>query len=92
MPTGTPKTAKTQLNLTTVSVLMVALGIDSTAEMARRTGMDRTYLSRVLRGLRPAQPSQVIAIARALRVPPIAIIGPSDPTEVTDFLAGQDAA
>jgi transcriptional regulator with XRE-family HTH domain len=80
--------ANADLNLEAVAALMVATGVDSNAEMARRTGIERSYLSRVLRGERPAKPSHVVLIARALRVPPIAIVGPSDAAAVEAELAG----
>ena len=44
--------------------------------LARRSGIERTYLSRIMRGERPAQNSHVIDLARACKVPPIAITGP----------------
>lgn len=79
------------LNTEVVAALMRGLGIDSKSDMARRTGIERTYLSRILRGQRPAQPSQVNSIARALKVSPIAVIGPSDPDAVAALLAEQAA-
>lgn len=57
-----------------VTDLAAARGIDSVSELARRCGISRPYLSRVLRGERPAQPSQIIAIAEALDVDPNTIL------------------
>lgn len=71
---GTPPTD--DLNREAVHALMAALGIDGYAQLARRTGeLDRTYLSRIMRGERPAQPSHIIALARALKVSVLAITG-----------------
>ena len=68
------------LNRDTVHALMDALGIDGYADLARRSGIERTYLSRIMRSERPAKPSHVISIASACKVPPIAITGPgTDP-------------
>jgi transcriptional regulator with XRE-family HTH domain len=61
------------LNRAAVQALAEAKGINSTAELARRSGIDRPHLSRILAGQRTAQPSQVLAIAEALQVAPIAI-------------------
>lgn len=73
---------KPPLNLKTVHVLMSALGINSYSDLARRMGdTDRTYLSRVLRGQRPPQPSIVLSLARALKVAPVVLLGPDDPDE-----------
>lgn len=80
------------LNRATVESLMEALGIDSVAELARRSGIERSYLSRVMRGRRPVQPSHVIAIARALQVPTIAIIGPADPEAALAALTDETEA
>lgn len=61
---------------------MTALGIDSYAELARLAGMERSYLSRVMRGERPAQPSHIVALASALKVPVLALMGPEEATAV----------
>lgn len=66
---------------------MVALGIDGYSDLGRRSGIERTYLSRVMRGKRPAQPSQIVAIARALKVPVIAILGPADDVALDEAAA-----
>lgn len=56
-------------------------GIDGFAELARRMEhasdrtFERSYVSRVMRGERPAHPSFIVACARALREPTIAITG-----------------
>ena len=75
-----------KLNISLVHRLMPACGIDSTSEMSRRTGIERTYLSRILRGQRPAQPSQVLAIGRVLRVPPIDLLTVSDTAAFEEYL------
>jgi transcriptional regulator with XRE-family HTH domain len=70
------------LNVAGVQALARALGIDSTSDLARRSGIERTYLGRILSGERPAQPSHVRAIAAALKVAPIALLGNDDPALV----------
>lgn len=77
------------LNRAAVESLMEALGVDSVAELARRSGIERSYLSRVMRGARPVRPSHVVAIARALQVPTIALIGPADPDAALAALAAE---
>lgn len=74
-------TAKPTLNVATVEALMTALGIDGYAELGRRAGIERTLVSRILRGKRVAQPSHITALARALKCPPIALMGPADEDE-----------
>jgi len=65
---------------------MVSKGIDGYADLGRRmerasrdAGNERTfersYVSRVMRGERPAQPSFIVACARALGLPTVAITG-----------------
>lgn len=63
------------LNRDAVHALMEALGVDGYAQLAKRTDLERSFISRVMRGERTAQPSTIIAIARALKVPTIAITG-----------------
>jgi transcriptional regulator with XRE-family HTH domain len=84
--------ARADLNVQTVEALSQTLGIDSYAELARRAKMDRTLVSRILRGDRPALPSHVIALATALKVPPIVLLGPSDPDAALASLTEGDAA
>lgn len=52
-----------------------AKGIDSSSELARRAGLDRSLVSKLLHGRRRAKPSHVLALAEALEV------------EVSDLLA-----
>lgn len=66
------------LNIAAVEALMVPLGIDSYAELGRRAGIERTYISRIMRGKRPAQPSHIVALAAALKVPVVALLGPAE--------------
>lgn len=80
------------LNLAAVESLMAARGIDNYSELARRAGIERSYLSRVMRGLRPAQNSHVVALACALQVPPIALLGPADTDEALAGLDGEAVA
>lgn len=80
------------LNRSAVLALMEARGIDSVAQLARRADMERSYLSRVLDGKRPAHPSHVLALARALKVAPIALLGPDDPDAATAALDDEPAA
>lgn len=67
------------LNIEGALALAKALGIDSTSELSRRTGIERSYLSRILKGDRPAQASHVRALAQALKVAPVALLGCNDP-------------
>jgi len=62
------------LNTEAVTELAAALGIDSVSELSRRSGISRPHLSRVLRGERPAQPSQVLTLAEVLGVEPSALL------------------
>ena len=74
------------LNRVAVEALMRARGVDGYSDLARRMEralahtpheqtFERSYVSRVLRGERAAQPSFVVACARALQVPTVAITG-----------------
>lgn len=65
-----------RLNREAVTALAEALGVDGVSDLARRSGIERSYLSRILKGDRPAQNSHIVAIAAALKVGPIAITGP----------------
>lgn len=67
------------LNVEGVRALMDARGVDTVSDLARRAGIERTYLSRILDRQRPAQPSHVRALAGALKVAPIALLGNDDP-------------
>lgn len=58
------------LDVDTVKRTAVSLGIDSVSELARRSGIDRAHLSRVMRGQRPAKPSHLLALAEALNCKP----------------------
>lgn len=86
------------LNREAVKALMDARGIDGIAHLARRIARvagedaapERSYLSRVLAGERSAPPSLIVAIAAALKVPTLAIIGPDldgDAEEVIEAAA-----
>lgn len=84
MESGVAQNDRVPLNRANVRIHMVRLGINSIAELSRRVAdvdksIERSYLSRVLKGDRPAQPSHVVALAKALQVPPIALLGPDDP-------------
>lgn len=80
------------LNRSAVEALMKTLGIDNYAELGRRAGIERTYLSRIMRGERPAQASQIVAIARALKVPLIAVLGPDDAAAAEAAVLGMVAS
>lgn len=85
--------ASADLNRETVRSLCTSLGIDSTAELARRAGMERTLVSKILSGDRTAHGSHVLKFARALKVPPIVLLGPSDPDAALAALEAEgDAA
>lgn len=78
---------KLRLNHTLLDERMVRLGIDNYSALARRVivngkPIERSYLSRVLRGQRPVQPSLVLALAEALNCSPVALLGPEDPDAV----------
>jgi transcriptional regulator with XRE-family HTH domain len=57
-----------------VNRLAAAKGIDSVSELARRCDLNRPYLSRILRGARPAYPSHILALAEALDCAPADIL------------------
>lgn len=71
---------KATLNTEAIELRCEALGIDSVSELARRVGVERSYLSRVLRGERPAQPSLVNRLAEVLNCRRLTLLGPEDPT------------
>ncbi len=81
--------ANLHLNTEALDAAMVVEGIDSNSELARRCGIDRAHLGRIRSGTRPVQPSQVIALAKALRVTPATLLSP-DPAVVEALL--QDGA
>lgn len=62
------------LDAEAVTNLAAAKGIDSVSELARRCGINRPHLSRVLRGEREAQPSHILALAEALDCAPADIL------------------
>ncbi len=66
-----------RLDRAAVEDLIVELGIDTIAELSRRSGIDRTSLTRILSGSRPAQNSHVVALARGLGVPASSIRTPT---------------
>jgi len=80
------------LNRTSLEALMVARGVDGYADLAKRTGVERSYVSRILRGERPAKPSQIVAFARALQVPTLAITGTGIDISVEDLVDADGAA
>lgn len=81
MPTGTD-----DLNRDALHALMRAKGIDGYADLARRAGLDRTYVSRIMRGDRPAQPSTIVAFARAVRESTLAITGAGIDLSIADLV------
>lgn len=74
-----PVSDSVPLNIEGVKALARALGIDSDSELSRRSGIARIHLGRILTGKRKAQASHVGQLARALKVPPIALLGNDDP-------------
>ncbi len=58
------------LDTEAVTELAAARGIDSISELARRCGITRPHLSRILSGQRRAMPSHIVALAAALDVTP----------------------
>lgn len=96
MATPAP-TPKDKLNRAAVEALMRAKGIDGYAHLARRMSsasedrsFERSYVSRVLRNERPAQPSFIVACARALGEPTLAITG--EGVTITDEDIDDEAA
>ena len=77
--------AQLHLNTEALDAAMVVEGIDSNSELARRSGIDRAHLGRIRSGIRPIQPSQVLALAKALRVMPATLLSP-DPAVVEAML------
>lgn len=83
---------KDDLNRTTVAALMETKGIDGFADLARRMErasdrtFERSYVSRVMRGDRPARPSFIVACAAALKVPTIAVTGEGIDISIEDEL------
>lgn len=75
---------KVTLSQEAVELRCTALGIDSISELARRLGVERSYLSRVLRGERPAQPSLVNRLTEVLHCRRSTLIDPEDPTAALD--------
>lgn len=58
------------LDIDKVRRAAVSLGIDSVSELARRSGINRPHLSRILSGKRAAMPSHAVALAKALKCDP----------------------
>lgn len=56
------------LDIEAVQELAAERGIDSVSELARRCGLDQSYMARILRGDRPAQPSLVLKLTEVLGV------------------------
>lgn len=67
------------VNLTAVREFIDKAPIDSNSELARLTGIERTYLYRLINGERPMSASHVIAIAAALGINPMALLNTTDP-------------
>lgn len=91
MISSMPDTPGDDLNREALHALMAARGVDGYAQLAKRAGLERTYVSRILRGERPAQPSQIVAFARALKVSTLAITGQGIDISVTDLI-GEEAS
>lgn len=67
-----------QLDTEAVKNLAAAKGINSVSEFARRVDLSQPYLARILQGERPALPSHVLTMARALDVKPSALLDASE--------------
>lgn len=81
-----PATPADDLNREAVHALMAALGIDGYAQLAKRADLERTYVSKIMRGQRKAQPSQIVAFASALKVSPLAITGQGIDVEAQEII------
>lgn len=83
------------LNRAALVALLTARGIDGYAHLAKRADLERTYVSRIVRGERPAQHSQIVAFARALRVSTLAITGAGidiEAAEIVEAVAAGEVA
>jgi transcriptional regulator with XRE-family HTH domain len=78
--------ATDDLNRAALEALMRAKGIDGYADLARRSKLDRTYVSRIMRGQRPAQPSTIVAFAQAVRESTLAITGTGIDISIADLV------
>lgn len=67
-----------RLNRAAVEAIRQAIGVDTLSELSRRSGIEQSFLHRIMSGDRRAKSSHIIAIARALQVQPIAITTGSD--------------
>lgn len=75
------------LNRFALTALMACRGVDGFAQLAKRSGgLDRTYVSRIVRGERPAQQSHIVAFARALKVSTLAITGTGIDLEAAEII------
>lgn len=75
------------LNRFALTALMGCRGIDGFAHLAKRAGgLDRTYVSRIVRGDRPAQHSHIVAFAQALKVSTLAITGTGLDIEAAEII------
>lgn len=74
------------LNRHALVALMECRGIDGFAHLAKRAELERTYTSRIVRGDRPAQPSHIVAFARALKVSTLAITGTGLDIEAAEII------
>lgn len=59
-----------EINTDGVLDMMEARGIKGIADLSRRTGIERSLLSRIIHGQRPAKPHHLKAIKEALRARP----------------------
>ncbi len=85
-PSTTVEAPTDDLNREALLALMSARGIDGFAHLAKRAGLERTYVSRIIRGERPAQPSQIVAFAQALKVSTLAITGKGIDLEAAEII------
>jgi uncharacterized protein YidB (DUF937 family) len=63
-----------------VKDLAASLGIDSVAELSRRSGVSQWVLYKILSGERPALPSQTNALAETLGVEPADLLAADEAT------------
>lgn len=90
--------ADDDLNRAALLALMACRGIDGFAQLAKRARgdddrpLDRTVVSRIVRGERPALQSHILAFARALKVSTLAITGTGIDIEAAEIIAAAEVA
>jgi len=76
-----------RLNVEALIALRERSGL-SKAELADRSGVDRTLITRLENGERRATPAVMLKLAKGLNVSLLAIMGPDDDAEPVEAVAG----